>query len=101
MLTYINLGGLLERSGAADRAVELWRVAANRSVPVNGNAVIYANTALKQIARVLSDRLQTEGAESAVQERGHVILLRRGDVAEAVEDDEDELGFGLERQFGI
>ena len=34
-------------------------------------------------------------------ERRHVILLRRGDVAEAVEDDQRELGFGFERQFGI
>jgi hypothetical protein len=28
-------------------------------------------------------------------------LLRRGDVAKAVEDDEHELGFGFECQFGI
>jgi predicted O-linked N-acetylglucosamine transferase (SPINDLY family) len=64
---YINLGGLLERSGAPDRAIELWRTAANRSVPMSGTAVSYAHTALKQIARVLSDHQQGESAEAAVQ----------------------------------
>jgi hypothetical protein len=62
MPAYINLGGFLERSGAADQAVELWRNAANRSVPVTGNSVSYVTTALKQIARVLSDHHKTESA---------------------------------------
>jgi hypothetical protein len=34
-------------------------------------------------------------------ERREIILLRRGDVAEAIEDKQHQLGFGLERQFGI
>ena len=67
MPAYINLGGFLERSGAADQAVELWRNAANRSVPVTGTNVSYVTTALKQIARVLSDHHKTESAEAAVQ----------------------------------
>jgi len=67
MPAYINLGGFLERSGAADQAVELWRTAANRSVPITGNGVSYVTTALKQIARVLSDHHKTESAEAAVQ----------------------------------
>ena len=67
MPAYINLGGFLERSGAADQAVELWRGAANRSVPVTGTAVSYVTTALKQIARVLADHHKTESAEAAVQ----------------------------------
>jgi predicted O-linked N-acetylglucosamine transferase (SPINDLY family) len=64
---YINLGGHLERSGAPDRAVELWRAAANRPVTINGNAVVYASTTLKQIARVLSDHQQNESAEAAIR----------------------------------
>jgi predicted O-linked N-acetylglucosamine transferase (SPINDLY family) len=64
---YINLSGLMERSGAAERALELLRTAANRPIPINGNAVVYAATALKQIARILSDHHQSESAEAAVQ----------------------------------
>lgn len=65
---YINLGGFLERSGAPDKAVELWRAGVGRSQAVTGSGVSYVVTALKQIARVLSDRQQIEGAESAVQQ---------------------------------
>ena len=63
---YINLGRLLETSGAPDRAIEMWRTAANRSVPIDGNAVVYAATALKQIARVLSDQ-HNDAAEEAIR----------------------------------
>ena len=65
---YINLGGFLERSGAPDKALELWRAGVSRAVPVTGSGVSYITTALKQIARVLSDRQQIEGAEAAVQQ---------------------------------
>ena len=65
---YINLGGFLERSGAPDKAVELWRAGVSRSQTVTGAGVSYVVTALKQIARVLSDRQQIEGAEAAVQQ---------------------------------
>ena len=68
MPAYINLGGLLERSGTADRAVELWRSAVHRPLPVTGNAVGYVSTTLKQIARVLSDHQQVENAEAVVQQ---------------------------------
>jgi len=68
MPAYINLGGLLERSGAADRAVELWKSAVQRPVPVTSLAVGYVTTTLKQIARVLSDHQQVEGAEAVVQQ---------------------------------
>ena len=65
---YINLGGFLERGGAPDRAVELWRTGVNRSVPLTGMGIAYVTTALKQIARVMSDRQQIEGAETAIQQ---------------------------------
>ncbi len=68
MPAYINLGGLLERSGAADRAVELWKSAVHRPVPITGHAVGYVTTTLKQIARVLSDHQQVETAEAIVQQ---------------------------------
>jgi predicted O-linked N-acetylglucosamine transferase (SPINDLY family) len=64
---HINLGGLLERAGAADRAVAQWRDAAARALPVNGHSVRYVTAALKQIARVMSDRQQSESAELALR----------------------------------
>ena len=67
MPAYINLGGILERSGSADRAVELWRSAVRRPLLMTGSAVGYVSTTLKQIARVLSDHQQVEAAEAVVQ----------------------------------
>jgi predicted O-linked N-acetylglucosamine transferase (SPINDLY family) len=64
---YINLGSLLERSGSPAQAIELWRTAANRPLAINGNGVAYTGTALKQIARVLSDRQQLEPAETIIR----------------------------------
>jgi predicted O-linked N-acetylglucosamine transferase (SPINDLY family) len=68
MPAYINLGGFLERSGAADQAVELWRAAVNRPAAITGNGVSYAVTLCKQIARVLTERQQVEAAEAAIQQ---------------------------------
>jgi predicted O-linked N-acetylglucosamine transferase (SPINDLY family) len=64
---YINLGSVLERAGSIDGAIAQWREAAGRSVPVNGNAVLYVTTALKQITRVLSGHHQGESAELAAR----------------------------------
>ena len=65
---YINLGGILERSGAADQALGLWTTAVNRPLPLTGPNVSHVATALKQIARVLSERQLPERAEAAVQQ---------------------------------
>jgi predicted O-linked N-acetylglucosamine transferase (SPINDLY family) len=65
---YINLGRIYEECGAIDHAVELWRLAARRTTPVNASAVQYATTALTQIARVLSATQQSEGAEDAIRQ---------------------------------
>jgi predicted O-linked N-acetylglucosamine transferase (SPINDLY family) len=62
---YINLGRVCEESGAADRAVELWRLAASRAAPITGSSVNYAVTALTQMARVLTGAQQSELAEEA------------------------------------
>jgi predicted O-linked N-acetylglucosamine transferase (SPINDLY family) len=64
---YINLGRLLERAGAPERAVELWKTGASRSLPINGANVAYVTTALKQIARVMSDRQQSKDAEDVIR----------------------------------
>ena len=65
---YINLGGILEKSGAADRAIELWSRGVNRPLTVSGNAVSYATIALKQMARVLSERQEVEKAEATIRQ---------------------------------
>ncbi len=68
MPAYINLGGVLERSGSLDQAVEQWRTAANRVVRVTGSAVGYTITALKQIARLLAEHQRNELAEAAIRQ---------------------------------
>ena len=64
---YINLGRIYEEAGAADRAIELWRLAANLPAPINASAVQYATTALTQMARVLSAAQRSEEAEDVIQ----------------------------------
>jgi predicted O-linked N-acetylglucosamine transferase (SPINDLY family) len=64
---YINLGRILERAGAPERAVELWKTGAGRPLPINGANVTYVTTALKQIARVMSDRQQSKDAEDVIR----------------------------------
>jgi predicted O-linked N-acetylglucosamine transferase (SPINDLY family) len=64
---YINLGGILERAGNVNSALEHWNMAARRPRPVSGLAVSYTATALRQIARVLSDHHRSEDAEAAIR----------------------------------
>jgi predicted O-linked N-acetylglucosamine transferase (SPINDLY family) len=64
---YINLGRLHEDTGAPDRAVELWRMAASRTSPINGDTVFYATTALTQSARVFAKAQKSEEAEKAIR----------------------------------
>jgi predicted O-linked N-acetylglucosamine transferase (SPINDLY family) len=63
---YINLGGLLERAGAPNYAIDQWNKVANQSVQITGEAVDFAITALKQAARVLNDHKINDGAEAAI-----------------------------------
>jgi predicted O-linked N-acetylglucosamine transferase (SPINDLY family) len=65
---YINLGRISEEAGGPIHAVELWRLAVSRAVPVTGIAVQYATTALTQIARVLAAAQQSEEAEDAIRQ---------------------------------
>lgn len=81
MPAYINLGGILERAGGPDRAIELWQTGLKRPAVITGNSVSYATTALKQVARVLSDQQKVEAAEAAVQQCLEINPLQ-GDIVE-------------------
>ncbi|HUO91611.1 MAG TPA: hypothetical protein VMU22_01760 [Rhizomicrobium sp.] len=63
---HINLGGLLERAGAARFALDQWRAVVEQPVQMTGQAIEYAITALKQTARVLADNKLGDAAESAI-----------------------------------
>lgn len=64
----INLGGLLERSGSAQRAIEQWQGVAQRLVAVTGSSIAYKLTALRQIARVLTDHQRHALAETILRQ---------------------------------
>lgn len=68
MPAYINLGGVLEKLGSADQAIEQWQAVVQRRVPVTGPAVGFVTTALKQMGRVLSDHQRIEAAEAVLQQ---------------------------------
>jgi predicted O-linked N-acetylglucosamine transferase (SPINDLY family) len=61
---YINLGGLIERSGNPDGAVEKWKEVINRLSPITGGAIEHKLTAFKQIGRVLIDAQRSAAAEA-------------------------------------
>lgn len=65
---YINLGRLLENSGAPTQAIDVWRTAVGRPVAMTGQAVQYATTVLKQIVRLLSEMQLHERAEEAARQ---------------------------------
>jgi len=61
---YINLGGLLERTGAIDQGVAQWQTMIARLPSVSGISVEYKLTAIKQIGRVLIDNRRSALAEA-------------------------------------
>jgi predicted O-linked N-acetylglucosamine transferase (SPINDLY family) len=63
---YINLGGLRERAGGLELAVNTWNEAVNRSQAITGSNAGYVFAALKQIARALLEGGQGWRAESAL-----------------------------------
>jgi predicted O-linked N-acetylglucosamine transferase (SPINDLY family) len=63
---YINLGGLRERSGGLELAVNIWNEAATRPQAITGVNANYVFTAYKQIARALLEGGQGHRAESAL-----------------------------------
>lgn len=64
----INLGGLLERSGDLPQAIEAWQGVAQRLVAVTGHAIAYKLTALRQMARVLSEHGKPAMAEAMLRQ---------------------------------
>ncbi|PZW48135.1 putative O-linked N-acetylglucosamine transferase (SPINDLY family) [Humitalea rosea] len=64
----INLGGLLERGGAVERALEQWRDVAQRMVAVTGPAITYKTTALRQMGRVLAAHQDLAAAEAVLRQ---------------------------------
>lgn len=63
---YINLGGMLERTGKLDEAVDTWRAVLAKPQTVTGPAISYTIAALKQLARVLGEHQKLENAEAAL-----------------------------------
>ena len=61
---YINLGGLLERSGAIDQGLAQWQTLISRLPAITGSAVDYKLTAMKQIGRVMLDNRRSAIAEA-------------------------------------
>lgn len=68
MPSYINLGRVYERQGAADKAVRQWSAAVDKMAPVNGSAISHKTIALNQMARVLESNNQDEAAEMMLRQ---------------------------------
>ncbi len=64
----INLGGLHEKAGAPNAALEHWREAAQRLVAVTGPAITYKVTALRQMARLLLEHQRLNAAEAVLRQ---------------------------------
>jgi predicted O-linked N-acetylglucosamine transferase (SPINDLY family) len=65
---YINLGGVLEKSGQPNEGLELWKTAITKLQHVTGQAVGWKLAALKQIGRLLGEHQKLETAEQALQD---------------------------------
>ncbi|TCZ52278.1 O-linked N-acetylglucosamine transferase, SPINDLY family protein [Roseicella aquatilis] len=64
----INLGTIHEHLGAADAAFREWRHVVDHLAAVNGDALSYKTTALKQLARMLEARRLHAPAEDALRQ---------------------------------
>jgi predicted O-linked N-acetylglucosamine transferase (SPINDLY family) len=64
----INLGGLVERSGDAARALAQWNAVLERLALVTGEAISHKLTALRQIARVMADHHNIPAAEATLRQ---------------------------------
>jgi predicted O-linked N-acetylglucosamine transferase (SPINDLY family) len=67
MPAYVNLGGLLERKGDPDAAINLWRSGVDQLRLVSDETLDYKTILLKQISRVLMDNRRSEPAELTLQ----------------------------------
>lgn len=61
--SYVNLGRVFERQGAADKAVRQWSAATEKLALITGSAITHKTIALNQMARVLESNNQDNAAE--------------------------------------
>ena len=65
---YINLGGVLERTGRPDEAIALWQTGLQKVSAITGQGFGYKLSTLKQLARILADTQRIEAAEGVLRE---------------------------------
>lgn len=65
---YINYGNVLERLGDPAGAIAQWTALANRLGMINGPALTYKITAMKQLGRVLENHRITTNAEQVLRQ---------------------------------
>jgi predicted O-linked N-acetylglucosamine transferase (SPINDLY family) len=65
---YLNLGGLLERAGEREKGLELWKTALGKLTAVTNAGFVWKVATLKQIARVMGEMQDGEGAQAALRE---------------------------------
>jgi len=80
----INLGGVLERQGDIDAALECWRTLAAQPVTVSQANVGYHLAALKQLARVLTDEQRCAAAEAVLRQSAEVDPRQRDVIEQLV-----------------
>jgi len=73
----INLGGMHERAGAPNVALEHWREVTQRLVAVTGAAIIHKATALRQMARLLLDHQRHSAAETVMRQSLDIMPTQR------------------------
>ena len=61
---YINLGGILERAGETEQAIQQWHALIERLPSVTAQTIDHKLTAYKQIGRVLIDKHKSPAAEA-------------------------------------
>ncbi|MFT4254273.1 MAG: glycosyl transferase [Caulobacter sp.] len=101
--TYINLGRVYERMGAANLAVLQWTAATDRLAAVTGQSIAHKTTALNQTARVLEGANQDQPAESMLRQSldldprqreavQHLLALRQRQVEWPIVDPWERMG---------
>jgi predicted O-linked N-acetylglucosamine transferase (SPINDLY family) len=65
---YINLGGILERAGAPEAAMDQWRAVIDRLPAITATAIDHKLIAMKQIGRVLLDHQKQAPAEAVLRQ---------------------------------
>ncbi len=73
----INLGGMHERTGAPNVALEHWQGVTQRLVAVTGAAIIHKATALRQMARLLMDHQRHCAAEAVLRQSLDIMPTQR------------------------